>query len=81
VILEYVENQLINDAQLNFAPADKAIVILGVAVEGNNLILGDAGLEWCVQFNQVVTVKPLSKLLAFCGGDLGPLHKQLSASS
>jgi hypothetical protein len=56
-------------------------VVLCVAVEGNDFTLGDVGLEWCVQFNQVVAIKPLNKLLAFCGGDLGPLHKQVSASS
>jgi hypothetical protein len=36
VILEYLENQLVNDAQLNFVPADEAIVVFSVAVEGNN---------------------------------------------
>ncbi len=76
-----MENQLVNGAQLKFVPADKAIVVLGVAVEGNNFMLGDVGLEWCVQFNQVLAVEPLSKLLAYCGGDLGPLREQVSASS
>ena len=51
VILENVENQLVDDAQLEFVPADKAIVVCGIAVEGNNFTLGDIGLEGCVQFN------------------------------
>jgi hypothetical protein len=65
---------------LNFVPADKAVVVLDVAVKGNGFTLGEVGLEWCIQFNQVFAIKPLSKLLAFCGGDLDPLRKQVSTS-
>jgi hypothetical protein len=56
VILEYVQNQLVNDAQLNFVPVDEAVVVLGVAVKGNNFTLGDVSLEWCIHFNRVVAV-------------------------
>ncbi len=67
--------------QLNLVPAEEVVVVLGIAVEGNNFTLGDVGLEWCIQFNQVVAVKPLSELFAFCGDDLGPLHEQVGTCS
>jgi hypothetical protein len=39
MILEDVEDQLINDTQLNLVTADKPLVVVLVAVEGNHLAL------------------------------------------
>jgi hypothetical protein len=78
MILEDMQDQLVDNAKLDFVAANKALVGIVVAVESYYLAIGRVRLEDVSEKDIVASIVPLCKLLALGGRDLRPLREQIN---
>jgi hypothetical protein len=81
MVLEDMQDQLVDNAKLDFVAANKALVGIIVAVKSNYLATGRVCLESVSEKDTVTSVVPLCKLLALGGRDSRPLHEQINLLS
>ena len=78
MILEDMQDQLVDNAKLDFVAANEALVDIVVAVESNYLAIGRVRLEDVSEKDTVTSIVPLCELLALGGRDFCPLREQIN---
>ena len=77
MILEDMQDQLVDDAKLDFVAANEALVGIVVAVESNYLAIGRVCIEDVSEKDTVASIVLLCKLLVLGGRDSRPLREQI----
>ena len=78
MVLEDMQDQLVDNAKLDFVAANEALVGIIVAVESNYLATGRVHLKSVSEKNTVASIVQLCKLLALGRRDSRPLREQIN---
>jgi hypothetical protein len=79
MVLEDVENQLVDDAQLDFETTDKSDIASCIAIKADYLSR-EVMRKGCVKTHGVVAIEPLRELLARLHWDRCPFGEEVMAS-
>ena len=78
MILENMQDQLVDNAKLDFVAANEALVGIIAVIESNYLATGRVRLENVSEKDTVASIIRLCELLALGGRDFRPLREQIN---